>query len=267
MIKIWTILDRYPQWAAALCLSGDIRKVLYFINSVGDDKNKLKILLLETLHKGLNEIDVNRMSNSNQMAIGEYASVSVPEENLEVSNAACMVIEKLLKAQHLELSQAIYALNQQHKSNTTVYLRFISVFVRASAQSEELFENCNALGVVAELVQLCQSNDVLLQINALELLRDVASTQGGLDYLCSHGVVQWLINTAVGHGGAAADPLISSEAMRTLGEVFRHASQRSFDFVGKVESGAVHHFLDTLVRFLEGSSEADRIAGDSSRRL
>jgi hypothetical protein len=70
---------------------------------------------------------------------------------------------------------------------------------------------------------------------------------------------------ACGTGGPqaqAADSLLSSQALRILGVVFAKASSKSFDFVGKVDPAAVHHFLDTLQGYFEERDEANRINGE-----
>ena len=49
--------------------------------------------------------------------------------------------------------------------------------------------------------------DILVQITAIELLPSVASCLGGLGYLCSQGMVDWLVRAS----SAEADPFISGE--------------------------------------------------------
>ncbi len=267
MLSTLKLLEKFHKSSVSLCLSAHVRSIFEMLQSYPDAKYKLKLIILEHFLKGLAEADIHNISKDNVFEIGEFAASGVPLDDLEVSNASCMVLDKLMIVHHRELIPVLYSYSQQHRNNSTIYLRFVTVFARTASHSDAQFQACQALGVVIDLVQLCKANDILLQINALELLVDVSGTQSGLDYLCSSGTVQWLITISCGlNSSQAPDPLISAEALRTLGKIFEKASARSFDFVGKVDSGCIHHFLNTLLSYFEERDEANRIGGEHSCR-
>jgi hypothetical protein len=140
------------------------------------------------------------------------------------------------------------ALNR--KDSAVKSMRFLSVMIDFSAQNEEQFRTCSECGVMDELFRLCRGapppsvevywndmalyglhlhslfmlwgffsvqacafeKDILVQITAIELLQSVASTLGGLGYLCSQGMVEWLVDAS----SAEADPFISGEVRAIL---------------------------------------------------
>lgn len=151
----------------------------------------------------------------------------------------------------------------------TVMLRLLDVCVSIASSSAPLLRGASAAGVLAPLTEIVTSGDVLLMMNALELLPPLADTPDGAALLRETGVIGTIL-TLAGARGEAADPLIGGDALRTSAACFARAAQKGhggdlFDDVAlpliavasamlaERETGATMAALDALVQLSTSS--------------
>ncbi|GAB6021993.1 26S proteasome non-ATPase regulatory subunit 5 [Chamberlinius hualienensis] len=77
-------------------------------------------------------------------------------------------------------------------TSSTVKYRVLEVVVSICKRSPKLLEKCVALSLLNKLIVDVDSNDVLVQLNAIEMLSDLATVSHGLQHLESVGVVRKL---------------------------------------------------------------------------
>jgi hypothetical protein len=156
----------------------------------------------------------------------------------------------------------------KHKSNSVVYMRFVELFCSILASGEEEFRLCESCGAARDVVELCTTDDVLVQMTAIELIHHIANTVRGLEFLCRENVITWLVVTSCGAmrtetvAAAEPDPLISHQALRVLGAVFLKAANKRFDMLHHMNAATVAHFLTRVRFYFEEGKEEDRLAGN-----
>ncbi|CAB1118281.1 unnamed protein product [Ectocarpus sp. CCAP 1310/34] len=136
----------------------------------------------------------------------------------------------------------------------TPKLRFADIATRLMSASDSAFAaavDSGALALVTDLTE--DASDVLLQLNALDLLDRVASTAGGARHLVANGHLDKLLVAAGGGEGDspdAPDPLLGASALRTLAKAWKQRSPSSLG--GFLRACTVH---------IEGQDEGGKLAG------
>ena len=83
----------------------------------------------------------------------------------------------------------------------------------------------------------CQTDDILTQIVAIELLRFFAETKNGLSYLFSSNIFSWLISVAYNsisneqgklNTNQPSDPILASQCLREISEIFYRTSKHHY---------------------------------------
>eukprot|EP00903_Cladosiphon_okamuranus_P014527 g13474.t1 len=144
-------------------------------------------------------------------------------------------------------------------------LRFADTAARLMSVSDSAFSaalDAGALPLVTDLTE--DASDVLIQLNALELLEQVASTAGGARHLVAKGHLDRLLVSAGGGGGSdpeTPDPLLGASALRTLAKVLAKAEGVGLDVWRERRSSFMAGFLRACAVHLEGRDEAGKLAG------
>eukprot|EP00752_Nemacystus_decipiens_P003398 g3144.t1 len=148
---------------------------------------------------------------------------------------------------------------------STPKLRFADTAARLMSVSDSGFNAALEAGALCLVTDLTEdSSDVLLQLNALELLEQVASTAGGARHLVAKGHLDRLLVSAGGGEGSnpeAPDPLLGASALRTLAKVLAKAEDAGLDMWRERSSSFVEGFLRACAVHLEARDEAAKLAG------
>lgn len=199
----------------------------------------------------------------------ERALSCIASKNLSDAEDACVFLEnKVRNDRDLDLINSVHQVSREHAADAVGYMRFMKMLCKFSTFEEEAFRRCESIGAIDDIVRLCTTDDILVQINAIELLSQLAQSHAGLEHIVGQGIIYWLITT--GCGGAPgntqqssmADPLISTEALRVLAAVFSQAANQKFNMLERVDTASVQHFLRTIYRHLEEGSEGERLTGN-----
>jgi hypothetical protein len=231
--------------------------------------------LLSMMRIGLKLVEHNRIPPPTVAGAVEVLAQWLAGQDLEVAEAARLVAEEvLLPLDFAGLLPLLFQACCEHLGDATVLLRFLSLAAGVSAQSEQAVQVCGELGFVRLIAQLCRrADDVLLQMNAVELLAQVATSEGGLEQLCRAGTTQWLVDcccsnddgsndSSNGKDNEAISPLVADEALRVLTLVFAHASRHSFQFLEHLGSDAVERFLNSTHVRLQNGDLATKLNGE-----
>lgn len=274
--KVLTHGEDCDAAVTSLCNSGKLSDILMDVNALNHDSLKLKIVEYFTLGIAKSSVPLRNL----QLMV-EFAADCLPKDDqLALAERSTMFLHRLVTKlsvdQHLPLLQTIYNSGAVHKgkNHSVVFMRYLSFFSKlcndGSGGGGTIFTICSSLGAVRDTIELCQSQDVLLQMTALELLVDFADSTAGLDHLSSADVISWLIAASCGSGpdvdapaaaAAGSDPLIASQTMRILGEIFNKAALRGYDLTRHVPSDSVMHFVRSVYNAIEEGEEAEKLAG------
>ncbi|CAM9616583.1 unnamed protein product [Ectocarpus sp. 13 AM-2016] len=147
----------------------------------------------------------------------------------------------------------------------TPKLRFADIATRLMSASNSAFAAAVGSGALALVTDLTEdASDVLLQLNALDLLDQVASTAGGARHLVANGHLDKLLVAAGGGEGDspdAPDPLLGASALRTLAKVLAQAGDAGLDAWKERSPSSLGGFLRACTVHVEGQDEAGKLAG------
>ncbi|CAM9278583.1 unnamed protein product [Laminaria digitata] len=154
----------------------------------------------------------------------------------------------------------------------TPKLRFADTAARLMCTSEVAFTAALGAGALPLVTNLTtDSSDVLLQLNALELLEKarrgrghVASTAAGARHVVTSGHLSGLIVAAGGGEGdnaAPPDPLLGASALRTVANVLAKAAGVGLDVWKEFGAPSRIGFLQACTVHIEGRDEAGKLAG------
>lgn len=221
-------------------------------------------LLLESFLEAINLdlIDDNIISVIIQKAI-----LYIHHSDLSLSELSCKITESILiKYDTQKYMNILMDASSKNSNDSTLYMRYLSIMSKILSSGNNQFNACLSHGAVEIIITLCQSNqDILVQILALELLVNFASTEQGLDYLFSKDIIKWLIASANGLSSGSNDPIIGTEALRIIGDIFLKASLSSISLEPYLSASQnqifVSDFLRAAILHVEATNENDRLAG------
>lgn len=193
---------------------------------------------------------------------------AIASPDLAVSEISALMTEVMLHSSVEDIPALIARCKQINDSTAT--LRYATVIARLLATDDEHFQICAQNDAARMIIELCRSTDILLQMVAIELLVEFASTASGVRYLFSEGALHWLLQLAYGADGVPADPLMASQALREISNIFQRASSKCLldtSFWNEVsDKGVLTSFLRSSLCHIEGegNSEDIRLAGLSA---
>lgn len=88
--------------------------------------------------------------------------------------------------------------------NDTVRYRIYDIIIALCCSSENKLAIANEARLIQPLLEEVSTGDILIKLNALELLRSLAAVQHGRDYLKNEGMIQKLANSL---NESTSDPL------------------------------------------------------------
>lgn len=156
---------------------------------------------------------------------------SLGDEDLNIVQMAGVVLKKIaenvsgLKVLCMRFHKDVIDLMTQ---NSVVAFRVLEIIVDISAASREGLEACDQAGFLDILVSQLSNEEILVQLNALELITKLALVPEGLRYLERHHVLRKLADKVA---GASEDPLSSlliPGLMKFFGNVARNTPDEIF---------------------------------------
>jgi len=134
------------------------------------------------------------------------------EDGTESSAVAGKILQKLItlsgngwlfNEDFVKLFQHLLA-----TKNSVTKFRIFDIFVDYVTKYPEYIEECKRCGIFDDLIRIIlRSDDVLSQLNALEMLSQIAvSSPEGLSFVQDKGIIDWINNT---FAKSESDPLVS----------------------------------------------------------
>jgi len=252
-------IEKYSRLFVDILKYSKLSDLLAAVANSNKPKAAIALLSMIKISWKLNSLET--INAANIEGVIRFCLHFLPFEDLSLSQESAHLLSTLTASDYAKFIPLILESSTQLERNATLYLRFLGLVAQLSGSDETIALTSCTAGGLTRVFQCCQSDDILLQINAIELLVEYAKTSYGLYELCKQGAIDWLITTACGTPDSPPNPLLSSEALRTTGDIFVKASQHSFQFVEKLQPNSIISFLNTIESFLDDYDETNKING------
>ncbi|XP_069676870.1 26S proteasome non-ATPase regulatory subunit 5 isoform X4 [Periplaneta americana] len=159
----------------------------------------LKTLDPETLQRAVSDDSLmQRLYHQESLILSMITCVR--HEDMSVANSAVTLLVKFGSSQlglHVLYSDSVVAcLKETMAERDVIRFRVYEVVVELSVHTEAGLQKGHISGLLPALIAELSGEDVLLQMNALELLTKLALCEHGLQYLQQQGVLNALANRA-----------------------------------------------------------------------
>lgn len=226
-------------------------------------------LLLNILSSAILGSPVERLSTelppASAIAVANLAIANISSPNLSMSEICCVLSTNLTQYTTSHLPQ-LASIARENAQDSILVTRYASVMARILGLGDAQFDASLESGLVGVVVACCHSSDVLVKLVALEMLTEFANHQKSLHYFITEGLLQWLVDVAQ-EVGSQADPLLTSQALRTVSLVFDRAAEKGLlnkSFVDDLErAGMLRRFMSCISSHFEASDEGSRLAGET----
>ncbi|KAI8079124.1 proteasome non-ATPase 26S subunit-domain-containing protein [Gilbertella persicaria] len=108
-------------------------------------------------------------------------------QDTRTANKACELLFKMSSIpsgqEALFGATCVAMLKQLLQVNETIRFRIYDLLIKVASCSDSNFEQCESSGLLTVFVKELQSDDLLVKINAIELLNNIATTPAGLSFL------------------------------------------------------------------------------------
>ncbi|XP_063984256.1 26S proteasome non-ATPase regulatory subunit 5 [Diachasmimorpha longicaudata] len=177
------------------CEPGDVykRHSLEMYESLAHPHSEVKFIVLEELNKMSNDSDqVKRLIDDMKLLLRLIETIG--DEVLRVGLMAMDTIKKVGRTPEginiIYRGDLLRTLARLVAKNDTTTFRVYEVIVDIASSSEKGLEASVNSGFLTSLLEVLDSPDVLLQLNALEAMTELASNEGGLSYLEERDVLK-----------------------------------------------------------------------------
>ncbi|ORY94827.1 26S proteasome non-ATPase regulatory subunit 5 [Syncephalastrum racemosum] len=152
-----------------------------------------------------------------------FTLTSVAFQDTRTANKAVDVAVKIASEMPSVLfEQSTSILQGLFQTNETVRFRVFELIIRVAGSSSEAFELGEASGLFQVIVQEVQSDDILLRLNAVEMLTQIATSPSGLAFLQRTGLLHNL-----------ARMITDSNDTDTVAMLTKHAAFHFFGHLGR----------------------------------
>ncbi|XP_070175787.1 26S proteasome non-ATPase regulatory subunit 5-like isoform X2 [Littorina saxatilis] len=163
------------------------------------------------------------LCQSTDLMVGITSQIASPNQQLACMATTILVnigetpggLGALYSGPIFETLQAVMA------KDDTVRYRVYQLVVQISTISPEALEMSSQTGVLTKLINEMQTDDILLQLNCLELLSDLAQTSQGLTFLDQQGTVKRLEEMMATVGESPFGPYLLPGFLKFFGGLAR----------------------------------------------
>ena len=151
----------------------------------------------------------------------------IGEENENDSKYCRTLLVKLARTTYCNLifsNQFIEKFKSIKQKNSIINFRVLELMVELACISPEILNQVEEKNFLADLISLLKSDDILIQLNALQLVSNFVTTQHGVDYLDSKGCLNWIQERIISYENS--DP-ISDMNLPFMMKVFALIGQSS----------------------------------------
>lgn len=150
----------------------------------------------------------------------------IGDDNLMVAKCAMCIMKEIGKnsngLQILYTGEPLRSFARLLVKNDTISFRIYEVIVDIAKSSKEGLEASAQSGFLNSLFDTLESEDILLQVNALEILTQLALTEEGLSYLEQQEVVRKLVQKIAQANENPLSNLLIPGLMKFFGNVARY---------------------------------------------
>ncbi|XP_050577672.1 26S proteasome non-ATPase regulatory subunit 5 [Bombus affinis] len=150
----------------------------------------------------------------------------IGDDNLVVANCAMRIMKEIGKnpngLQILYTGELLRSFARLLVKNDTISFRIYEIVVDVAKSSKEGLEASAQSGFLNSLFDVLENEDILLQINALEILTELALTEEGLNYLEQQEVIRKFVQKITQANENPLSNLLIPGLMKFFGNVARY---------------------------------------------
>lgn len=150
----------------------------------------------------------------------------IADDNLMVAKCAMCIMKEIGRnpngVQIIYTGELLRSFARLLAQNETIGLRVYEVIVYIAKSSKQGLEASAQSGFLNSLLRTLESDDILLQVNTLEILTQLALTEEGLSYLEQQGVLRKLVQEIAQADKNPLSNLLIPGLMKFFGNVARH---------------------------------------------
>ncbi|XP_054007975.1 26S proteasome non-ATPase regulatory subunit 5 [Hylaeus anthracinus] len=210
LLKPEEVYEKYSVQLSQLITHSDaiVRSiVLHEISCIASSPEKISLF---TGNVGLLVTIINRIADDD-LTVAEHAMSIMKEIGKNVNGLRIIYSGELLRSFARLLVK-----------NDTVSFRIYEVVVDIAKSSKEGLEASARSGFLNSLFEVLENNDILLQVNALEILTQLALKEEGLSYLEQQDVLKKLVQKVAKTNENPLSNLLIPGLMKFFGNVARH---------------------------------------------
>ena len=287
LLDMLKAISHSDELSRALYSSNQIINILHYIQNLpSSNTNKNTSVLTNFLEVMLKFGPTTTYSEEFFSIIMSY----IPSDDLQLSEVACHIIEQFLKQSPRAYIRNFLSIIHNYKNNIIILLRYCTITCKVIAVSDDHFTVFLQSGATDVIWGLCTPSDpgvggsnegggggdILTQVVAIEMLRYFAYTKTGLHYLFTSNIFKWLVSTAYNTNtddtttttgkGQNYDPLLSSQCLREISEIFskaatNHIIDSTFWTSNLVESDLLTKFINIAITYIDSISDENRLTG------
>lgn len=251
------------------------------LNSTDEKAIELVLELLVTLQDDHFSIEVCTMIINSVLKLMKHENTSIIEINTKLLGKLCVVHASFCLPVIMKAINALGEMDVNSSSgmdSTTVTLRYIHMFhhmfmtTSDTSVCEELFSICLEHKCIDFIVGLIRSNDILIQMVALEYASIFSTSVPALEYFMGKGHFQWLIDCAMACASPSScmetardvDPMISTSCFNEASDILFTVRKDSLlaDYFIQMFTNDMFTDMKKCVRgFMESNEEGERAAG------
>ena len=281
LLDMLKAISHSDELSRALYSSNQIINILHYIQNLpSSNTNKNTSVLTNFLEVMLKFGPTTTYSEEFFSIIMSY----IPSDDLQLSEVACHIIEQFLKQSPRAYIRNFLSIIHNYKNNIIILLRYCTITCKVIAVSDDHFTVFLQSGATDVIWGLCAPSDpgvggsseggggdILTKVVAIEMLRYFAYTKVGLHYLFTSNIFKWLVSTAYNTNadtekGHNYDPLLSSQCLREISEIFskaatNHLIDSTFWSSNLFESDLLTKFINIAITYIDSISDENRLTG------
>ncbi|KAF7990012.1 hypothetical protein HCN44_008686 [Aphidius gifuensis] len=188
---------------------------------IHEDPLVKKLVLKELLKTASSENSVTQLINDKNIL--NLVIEEIGKDDLVVAKIAMDVIKQVGKSpagvKALYSSPLLTSLARLISKRGVISFRIYDVVVDIAKHSKENLDASATSGFLSSLINILQDDDVLLQLNALEVMAELASTDYGLNYLEERDVLKTLSDKIADANENPLSILLIPGLMRFFGKI------------------------------------------------
>ncbi|KAI9482644.1 MAG: 26S proteasome non-ATPase regulatory subunit 5 [Benjaminiella poitrasii] len=209
---------------------------------------EIRYLSLQQVFKCLaSDADLTLMLSSDVFPL---VVASVAFQDTKTANKACELLYRVATTpvgqEAFFSATCVTMLKQLLQINGTISFRVYELIIKVAVLSDDTFRECESLDLLTDFIKELESDDLLIKINALELMNEIAATPAGITFLEKANLLANISSVLDNEEESdIAVQLVKCAVLKFIGHL---GEVETIDFVSLSEK---YHLLERIEKCLE----------------